>query len=343
MSERFLYGMHESPPLGSLGGVLPEGSWLLHLVEVGTSSEPHPGVDLSPWAGYENIVRLQKGWGVGTGTVPVGRLWMEYLARVRTCVENSRGAHIWQAFNEPNHPAEWPDQKPITAENAAWWYCRIRDTIHGVAGHEGDLVLLPPVAPWCVVEGVRDWMPYFQSMIEEVDGEIDGFALHAYSRGADPAAIASEARMDPPYERWRNGFRVYRDWIGAIPKRWQDRPIYLTEVNQGEEGWSEERTGWVQAMYRDIDEWNQGTGPGIQCALLYRWPHYDRWGIAGNGAVLADLQAAIAEGYVSPGGVEPEPEPEPQPEPGQPGVAEALRQVAASLETLAEALETDEG
>jgi len=312
MCSKFLYGFHEPPPTG----VLRQGGWILHLVEVGTSREPHPGINLSNWKGYGNIVRLQHAWGSGAGTFPVGRMWMEYIKRVRSCAENSPEAHIWQAGNEPNHPNEWPDHKPITAENSAWWYSRIRDTIHEVQGHENDQVLLPPVAPWCVVKGVRDWIPYFKQMIYNVEGDIDGFAIHAYSRGWDPASITSETRMDPPYNQYRNGFRVYRDWIGAIPRDHWDKPIYLTETNQYNE-WEDKNTGWVKEMYREIDDWNRGTGPEILCALLYRWPNYDQWGIDGKWNVVDDFRGAWAKGYLSPGWA-PEPEPPIEPEPPEP-------------------------
>lgn len=288
-----IYGFHESCP----PDVLPPGQgWFLHLAEVGDNPEPHPGVDLSRWTdqGYGTICRLQYSW-TGGGTFPMPDRLDAYVERVRTLVANSRGCHIWQIGNEPNHPNEWPtDHSGYTPRYSAEVYDLCWSAIHSTPGHELDEVLLAPCAPWIVTNGAS-WIGYFARMIDYA-ATIDGFALHTYSRGASPTSITSRSKMNPPYERYSNNWQTLFDWLDVIPAPFRDRPVYLTETNQLDP-WSTINTGWVSEMYRVINAHNQSGAQVVRCALLYRWPHHDQWGIEGNQAIVDDMNAARQHGY----------------------------------------------
>lgn len=295
---RFLYGFHEPSSLDAL----PQGAgWFLHLAEVGDNDDPHPGVNLSKYTdqGYGTICRLQYSWS-GGGTFPLPDKLDVYVERVRTLVANSRGCHIWQIGNEPNHPNEWSNGSGYTPSctpaYSAQVYDRCWSAIHATPGHQDDEVLLAPCAPWIVVGGV-DWIEYFTRMIDYC-ATIDGFAVHTYSRdSAHPFSITSPSRMNPPHERYSNNWQTLSDWLNVIPAPFRTRPVYLTETNQGDRPWSNINTGWVSAMYAELDRHNQAGGQVVRCALLYRWPHHDQWGIEGNQAIIDDMHAAIAHKY----------------------------------------------
>jgi hypothetical protein len=286
----YIYGMHEPMPFDAM----PRG-WILHLVEVGHSGGPHPGIDLTGYAdaGYGEIVRLQHAWGDG-GTLPLPQNLDGYIERVKTCVQNSKYAHRWIIGNEPNLPVEWPGGWALQPDYVGHVYGRAWDVIHDVPGHEFDEVLLPPVGPWNIQIGI-DWIEYFKQLISYA-AIIDGFALHTYSRGSDPQSVTSEDKMSPPYQAYYNGFRTYRDWLAAIPERLRDLSVYVTETNQNAP-WEDVNRGWVQEAYREIDNWNQGGGQIVRALCLYRWPAYDTYYIDGKSGVIADFQEAQARGY----------------------------------------------
>jgi len=281
----YLQGCHEAMPFD----VMPKG-WILFLAETGHSSTPHPGIDFRPWAdaGYGVICRIQHEWGVGGGCIPKPEHLDGFMYRVETLAQNSRGCDIWTVANEPNHAQEWPDVWPLEPPYVAHVYDRCRDVI------DGD-VLLPAVAPWNIQIGY-DWIEYFARLIEAVE-DVDGFALHVYSRGANPASITAPDKMDAPYGAYFNGFQTYRDWMAAIPPRYRDRPAYITETNQNAV-WLDAPNTWCQEAYREINEWNQDpTHQTIRALILYRWPKYDKYSIQGKDHVIADWQKAQSEEY----------------------------------------------
>ena len=302
-TSKYIYGSHEPMPRD----VMPAG-WILFLAEVGDNPEPHPGKDFGEWErdGYGIICRIQYRWGHQAGTLPRADNLDAYVRRVATMVQNSRFCHRWIIGNEPNLSIARPDGWKLSPAYVALCYNECWDAIHDLPGHELDEVLVPPVGPWNVETGV--WIDYFKQLLAECD-HVDGIAIHTYSRGPDPASITSEDRMSPPYQMYHNGFRTYRDWLAAVPDKYKDRPVYLTETNQNGP-WLDERNGWVPKMYQEIDQSNQSGAQVIRCACLYRWPKYDPFGIDGKANVIADWKLAQQAGYTWPQGPGPEPEPE---------------------------------
>ncbi|MEJ5248337.1 MAG: N-acetylmuramoyl-L-alanine amidase [Caldilinea sp.] len=201
----------------------------------------------------------------------------------------------------------------ITPELYARCYRLCRDAIHRLPGHEDDLVLVGAVAPWntqTIYPGNPngDWVQYFQDILTLLgpDG-CDGFALHAYTHGASPALISSSAKMAPPFQNRHLQFRAYMDFMNAVPASMRHLAAFLTEVGQVQP-WVDQNSGWVQAMYSEIDLWNRQPGAQqIRAAILYRWPALDRWHIEGKKGVIEDFQAALTHDYRWRGVVQDEP------------------------------------
>lgn len=204
----------------------------------------------------------------------------------------------------------------ITPEHYARCYRLCREAIHRAPGHEDDLVLTGPVAPWntqTIYPGNPngDWVQYFHDMLTLLgpDG-CDGIALHAYTHGASPALIASQARMAPPFQARHQHFRTYIDFMQAVPPAMRQLPVFITESGQAQP-WVNQNSGWVQAMYGEIDAWNHQPGAQqIRAAILYRWPALDRWYIEGKQGVIDDFRLALANDYLWQGDVTPLSRPE---------------------------------
>lgn len=283
-----IYGMHEKCPLD----VMPDG-WVLYIAEVGDSNDPHQGIDLSDEQ-RARMIRIQWRFGSDGGCYSPPDRRDGFIQRVESLAANTPDCHVWVGGNEPNLFVEGL----FTPEYTADMYKSIRVAIQEQPGHEKDIVLLPPVGPWNVEIGYG-WIEYFARLID-LCPEIDGFALHTYARWAEPASITSEDKMDPPYDHLYNGFRTYRDWLATIPARFRDCLVYITETNQND-AWENRNRGWVQAAYKEIDGWNQAhKEQPIRSLMLYRWPHYDKYGIEGLTNVELDFKLAQTHGYSVP-------------------------------------------
>ena len=187
----------------------------------------------------------------------------------------------------------------ITPELYARCYRLCRDAIHRLPGHEDDLVLVGAVAPWntqTIYPGNPngDWVQYFQDILTILGAEgCDGFTLHAYTHGASPALIASQARLTPPFQNRHQHLRTYMDFMHAVPAALRHLPVFLTEVGQVQP-WVNQNSGWVQALYGEINAWNQQPGAQqIRAAILYRWPALDRWHIDGKQGVIEDFRLSL--------------------------------------------------
>ena len=230
----------------------------------------------------------------------------------------------------------------ITPELYVRCYRLCRDAIHRLPGHEDDLVLVGAVAPWntqTIYPGNPngDWVQYFQDILTLLGpGNCDGLTLHACTHGADASLIASGARLGSPFQNRHLQFRVYMDFLMAVPPAMRALPAFLTEAGQ-DQPWLDRNTGWVQAMYAEIDGWNRQTGnQQIRAAILYRWPRIDRWYIDGKLGVEEDFRQALLHEYRWRGGepavAEVVPPPEPIGEAPEPVVEAAPMPVATVVE-----------
>lgn len=290
----YIYGLHEpgGEYLFAESGV---DGWIVYTHELGHDPTANGGLDYSIRDGTP-IARLNNGYNPN-GTIPKPEFYEDFAKRLGRWVNLSLGCSRWIIGNEPNHIVEWPEGQSISADEYAICYMLCRNEIHQQYGHEGDEVLLAAIAPWFAqIEG---WIEYFnkiQLYVWQHGGDIDGFALHAYTHGSNPELITSEQTMDPPYEDERFQFRVYRDWVDNILPKYQEKPLYITETDQNQP-WLDQNNGWVKAAYREIDEYNQARKNKVRCLCLYRWPDYDQYGIEKKSGVISDFRDAMAEQY----------------------------------------------
>jgi hypothetical protein len=217
-----------------------------------------------------------------------------------------------------NNPREWPGNqggvggRPITPESYADCFNRVYDAIKAV---QPDAIVCPGAVDPYYGPG-SDNGQWFRCMLAHINS-LDGFALHTYTHGADPALITSTHRfgmdghgnwVDPGnILRWQYyNFYAYRTYMGMIPNRWRHVPVFITETDQVDP-WADVDSGWVQAAYAEIDRWNQQPhAQQIRALLLYRWPKVgdwpqnpndDRWWIVGKEGVVSDLRRAQAHRY----------------------------------------------
>lgn len=195
----------------------------------------------------------------------------------------------------------------ITPDLYAKAYKMCRDAIHRLPGHEDDLVLVGAVCPWntqTIYPGNPngDWILYFRHILEQLGPEqCDGFALHTSTHGADSALVSSTQRLPPPFQGYHQEFRVFTDFLAAVPNTMRHLPAFITEMGQTL-AWADRNDGWVQKAYAEVDAWNKaqilaGNPQRVRSAALYRWPRLDRWYIEGKPGVVEDFLQALEPDY----------------------------------------------
>ena len=271
-------------------------TWIVDTVAIGERppSKHYP-------SGVRVIARLNYGYG-STGTLPLPEHYAAFAQHVAQYVNGCIGCTRWIIGNETNLPREWPDHEPIYPWDYVACYRLCRNAIHALPGHAQDEVLVAASGPWnneLKYEGNAegDWITYFSDVVHLCDGQLDGFALHSYTHGYDPALVTSTTRMDRPFQNRYYNFRAYQDYMFAIPETMRYKSVYITEAN-GDGPW--QSTGLMPAMLQEIDTWNRSGEQKISCVVFYRYPHYDQFYIEGRGDVIAEYKAAVARGYESP-------------------------------------------
>jgi N-acetyl-anhydromuramyl-L-alanine amidase AmpD len=195
----------------------------------------------------------------------------------------------------------------ITPEMYARCYRLCREAIHRLPGHEQDRVLVGAVCPWntqTIYPGNPngDWILYFRHILEQLGPEnCDGYALHASTHGADPALLSSNQRLPPPFQGYHEEFRVFTDFMAAVPAAMKQLPGYITEIDQTQP-WADRNEGWVQRAYAEVEAWNHaqeigGSPQRVRCAALYRWPRIDKWFIEGKAGVIEDFATVLEADY----------------------------------------------
>ena len=257
--------------------------------------------------GHTVIVRLNHGYEPD-GTLPSPNRYEDFARRCAHFVRNSRGARIYVIGNEMNNRREWPggvNGQPILPEDYARCfnlvYRRVKDVTPdaivcpgAIDPYHASLSLPPFNSPF------GDIRQYWQAMLDQIEA-CDGLAVHAYTHGPDPKLVESTQEfVNPPLLRVRFNFLVFQDVLNATPERFRTLPVYLTETNHlhtGQEpnwGWVNVNSGWVWAMYQQVDEWNQRGGQQIHAALIYRYPNLDPWVIVNKPQVVEDFKDVLS-------------------------------------------------
>lgn len=279
------------------------------------------------WAqqGYGVIIRLNHGYHP-SGTLPVSAGYDDFAATCARWVElylkadsatNTQYQWTLQIGNEQNNPSEHPGDygqifEHITPERYAQAFNKVYAAIKAIL--PGAVVCPGAVDPYnstpLPLLGQARWRPldYFQTMLDNIPA-LDGFILHAYTHGPALDAITNLATFgDSLLSDHYFDFQTYRLFMERIPLKWRDLPVYLTETNHicrpgaapaclHDQGWVNQNTGWVRAMYTEIHRWNrQPYAQQIRCALLYRWDG-DDWRIADKPGVQEDFRQALDNDY----------------------------------------------
>jgi LysM repeat protein len=288
--------------------------WLVITEAIGRNPHDQSGkyyLDLAK-SGYGVIARLNHGYHQGAeypGTIPEcgvdSRNYQDFAVRCGNFVQHSSGCHIWVIGNEMNHPNEWPggqEGQPITPDLYADCFQRCCEEIRSRPSHEQDQVIVGAVAPWNdrtkYPDNPRgDWVEYLSDLLDLIGNQCDGIALHTYTHGPERQKIVSDVRMKSPFQDRYYDFRAYREFMQAIPASSRDLPVYITETNQFDV-WAARNTGWVQAAYAEIDQWNQEpTRQPIRCLALYRWSRDDMWTFSDTIEIQDDFRAALGHDY----------------------------------------------
>lgn len=308
---KFLHALHD---VDGAELMADKPGWLVVTVAIGHDPHDFSGANFYAWTsrGYSVIVRLNNGYAPA-GTIPTPDRYADFAIRCANFVGASPGASFVIIGNEPNHENERPNGQIIYPENYADCYRRCYQQIK--ARSAAVKVLVAGCAPWDNSSGM-DWLDYWRIVLVHC-GVCDGFALHTYTHGPDPALITSEEKQ----HGWHWQFRVYQEQCNAIADTDLDYlPVFLTETDQIEP-WLDQDNGWVQAAYGEIDAWNQaGRTPKIHCLALYRSNQDDQWSFAAKNGVKQAFQTVVAKGYTVMSQTPPQPtptppEPTPAPEP----------------------------
>ena len=289
MTTNYIHGIHDA----ALADLMADKPGTILVTEaIGANPSDYSGGNYTYWtqAGHRVIVRLNNGYG-SVGTIPTSDHYTDFAKRCANYVGASPGCDIVVIGNEPNWSIERPGDQPIVATQYAKCFDLCYQAIKAL--NPTCMVCPAAVAPyneqtgWCI--------DYWQTLLGAIN-KCDALILHTYSRGHNPASIASEDKMDPPYQMYYSGFRAYRDFLAAVPTHYRSLPVYITETNQMTP-WLDQNNGWVQAAYAEIDRWNEDGGQAIHALCLYRSNRDDEWSFTEKFGVQDDFKAAMARGY----------------------------------------------
>jgi hypothetical protein len=301
-----IYGVHDAACFPALQGKI---GWVVESVTVQGGDDPLGYLRPIAAAGVTLIVRVNNGYGTD-GTIPLvgaGKTYGndgDFANAVADMARKSPHVTHWIVGNEPNLDAEWPrdasgTRVPLSVETYFACYSACYDAIKAV--RPDALVMPAAVAPYegDLGTGDGDSIAYFAKLMKRCVEKVDAIALHAYTHGQDPALASDEARMSTLPDMHFN-FRVYRDFLAALPDALKAKPVYVTECDPGH--YSNQDTGWVKAIFHEAAAWNAQAGTQkIRCVCLYRWSDTDPgYGLEKLPAVQQDLAEAASEGTTSP-------------------------------------------
>ena len=327
----YIFGIHDPDGAGLMATAHKPG-WV-----VVSALASDPGGDFSGLAnqGIGVIVRLNNGYG-SDGTIPNSSQYDAFASKCAAYVAASHGASIWIIGNETNLPFERPGNnngnggEVITPTLYAQCFAKCRAAIKRVAGHSGDWIAPSPPAPWnpqttYPSNPSGDWVQYFKDILTNCiqQGQPpDALALHTYTHGNTPDLIASEQKMNAPFQNYHSNFRTYRDFLAVVPAALKSAPVFITETQAADPTWwQNQNTGWVRAAYAEINAWNAvASNQAVQAVCLFRWQTGDsRWSIADKPAVQDDFRAAMQNEYrTRASSAQPTPPPQPPPPGGSP-------------------------
>jgi len=314
----FIFGLHD-PPKPHKNPMLQKNrlGWVVVTEGIGDDPNGPPGPDYR-WLsdrGLGVIVRLNYSYAPG-GTIPHSNRYRAFGKRCGNFAGGARGCHIWIIGNETNLAAERPGGpehgEVITPQRYAECFKLCRNEIRSRRGHENDQVVVSAAGPWNAQTTYPEnpsgnWVKYSTDILRLVKGQCDGIALHTYTKGYNLDFITGDFyswknHPSPDLRNLRDQFRCYVDFMEAVPHSMRHLPVYITETDQDMEWHTDERIGWVQAAYAEIDRWNRDPShQPIQALVLYRWSiagmGQEKFSIVNRDGVINDFKAALDNDY----------------------------------------------
>jgi len=238
--------------------------------------------DFRPWAdaGYGVIVRVDS----CGGSVPHEADYAAWAARVADYVQRTSGAHIWVIGNETNlsdeHPRYDGYTKSVSPQQYATVFTMVRNGIRSLPGHGNDVVAM---------QGISRDSAYHRAVLLAIgEGNVDGFALHAYTDGHNPAEIAGRFRSE------------YQGFLSATLEWARSLPVWITEASPIYSGWTDRNNGWVKAMYAEVDAWNQTPGTQkVRGVMMFIWSPVSlrKYDFHNKPQVIQDWREAMTNDY----------------------------------------------
>jgi len=277
----WIFGMHDPGGEGDMEARGKRG-WIVFTEEIGHNRYDWGSRDYRPWTddGHDVIVRLNNGYEPN-GTLPQEAYYEDFAIRAGNWVQNSHGANIWIIGNEPNLQREWPNGQPITVARYVQAYRLARNQIHSRPGHENDLVVPAPsgtYGPPLPEYGIEGFLDYWVNILNQLGAdEVDALALHAYTHGSDPNLVFSDEEM-ASYPGIYYHFRVYKNYMNAIPSSMRQKPVWITETDQARtvSGYNWDNVwgtrDWMSNIHQEITTWNgDATRQPIRGVVPFRW------------------------------------------------------------------------
>ncbi|MBI4670512.1 MAG: hypothetical protein HY741_02430 [Chloroflexi bacterium] len=313
-----IYGIHDVEGANFLQQNNCSG-WLVHSVKVWSDASP----DYTPLvnAGLRVLVRLNNGYG-SEGTIPPPSGYDAFAQKCAEWVAQTRGAQLFILGNEMNISAERPNDGngnslPILPSDYASCFLKCRAAIQAKPGFANANLIPGATGPYNIetnyaTNPTGDWIKYFQDVLAALQNQCDGIAIHCYSRGQNPGDVTNTDKFPAPYQNNFRGFLAYQNFMQAIPAAMRQLPVYLTETQpliNDAPNWLDDDTGWVRAVYTEINRWNSiSSNQPIQALAMFRWLNTDpHWCFSTKPNVLNDFRAAIAQNFKLrlPGGAQP--------------------------------------
>ena len=188
-------------------------------------------------------------------------------------MKGAKGVKYFQYGNEVNNSAEWPTGSPITIEGYIQSYNRVWAGIP-------QRVLLGPAAIDPYYGPGSNNRAWWTAILQGIRGA-DVLFLHPKTQTNDPTEIDSAAKFSDDPLKWQYlHFRTIETSLEAVPARFIDKPVYLTEVNPQRTptglGWLADNTEWVRRAKAFVARWNADYGhQRINGLVFYRWADDD--------------------------------------------------------------------
>lgn len=295
MSEH-LYAIHD--PGAWFGLVRDAGrtAWCIYTEEIGSDPNNRDGKDFRV-PGITPVVRINHAYGKGHGTIPPPSRHAEYVRRFVNYVTASQGLDLVIVGNEIGLEWEWWGDGPITLRE----YCALYRLLYWEVKKAAPHVRLAPqaVAPWNDrVPDARDWIEQITLMLVVLGNMVDWIGLHTYTRGYEPNAFTSGAKMGPPYQHRYASWETFYEQMAAIPISHRHLPVIITEAN-GNGPWPQGETRWLSEFYHRVNQWNQDPdSQKVLGAAPFRWqPDDHHWDFSNRPGVIADFRRALDHDY----------------------------------------------